>query len=389
MREVNTILREAMQKGSGVPVVKLYYAKPANLIQDEDGNLFTTENGNFFSADYYTEIEYLVSEDGDYIIDEKDNYILGAGGQEVFSQDVITYKMSRLQLHVTVNVVEGREPAQYANLLRIERGLKIGGIERLISSPTYYLDSFIINKEQGTVRYSGQILPDIKVDIANANQNAQTVLEGIFNTHQIPINFTSGADTWYLWQFENAAEYKLTNLGSLLSALRKKYMALILPRSSGMEFGHPGTFAGDEFTDYLPQGNTKQTQVISQEYNLRWEDETETEHTYDNGQLPWHDFGFIHSDITNTEVILLRYILVGGDNFEQRPDFRIEHGDKITMLAGQGYTNIACCEWIETYEPGKGRLPWMQEIKPINHKANITFRPFLNAAGDTWDNPTG
>lgn len=358
--DIPDILRDAMKHGTGKPIVRLHYQQlqGSSYIGTEDGFLIGTEDGSALI----------------------DSYVLA-----LVSQNVIKYVMSRLKCSVTAELIPEQKPAKYAAMFYIERGLEIAGTEYTTPSPSFYLNTYTINLQKNEITFKGQILPDAPIYILTGGKTAKEAITLALSQNNVPVDFPTDGDIWYNWQFSNSAAFSAINSTSLLSTIRRKYMALIFPRQNGMTFGHPDTFVTDTWIDYPYTQPVKRRQTIIQSFYLKWIDEYNVNHYYGLTSLPSHDLDFIHSSVPNLTVGKLQNIYIGGDTFTQRPDFRLEHGDRITQSNKQGGT--FCIELVEEFLP-RTRRPWRQTIKPIAYNANVTYRPFLNGPGDRWDNDT-
>lgn len=381
--DVPEILVNAMREGRGIPFVQVHYARPKDTLGTEDGDQIGTETGDLLQAqDNFTTL--LATEDGDTIGGEDGLELAVFYVGATKEQTALRYHMSRLKCSVTAIVVEGEEPTEYAAMFYLKRGLILASVEYTIDSPVFYLDTYTADANRNEITYSGQILPDLPLSVNSSGKTAAEVIEEALAQNNIPVYFNTDGDVWYSWLWDIAASFSATNSASLLSTIRKKYMALLLPRQNGMTFGHPESFVTDTWEDYPITMNVQEAQPITQPFKLWWTDESGVLHSYGDSSLPSHLMEYVPSTVPESEIAQLQNVHVGGDIYTQRPDFRIEHGDRITQSDSR-YKGIYCLEWIEDYEPN-APLPWKQTLKPINYNANVTYRPFL-AAGDVVNPP--
>ncbi len=294
--------------------------------------------------------------------------------------DILEYELHRTSVTVRLPLTSTQIP--HAGAFLIRRGVQIGGAEYTIDSPTFYQQGMVIDRASNAVTYHGQILPPSAVNVEDAARAASAVLTDALAAVGISADLPAGGDVWYTWQFDDYnRSLALANIQTLESILKKKYLAALLPRADGLAIGHPGTFDGDEFTGYAPGGFLKQTPLQTVSLQLIATDEIKQTRRIGDATNPSHDIGFLHSDISDTDALQLSTVKTGGDTFEQRPDFRLEHGDSIA--AHDDLLGIPCLETVEIFKHSKNPLIWKQIVKPLNFHTALTVSPILHLATPT------
>lgn len=324
-------------------------------------------------------------------------YHYSAGAWHVLGQyDVLQAKLTRIRCEIRVqeDLVTNSLIASVSGLpyaVEVVRGLTIAGTDYAYTSHKYFISKADYLVNEGCTDLVADLLPSTAIRAITADVTAGAVIgDALASVNVDDFAVHVSRDIWYYWQFYPTT--KLLNLfdaRSLSGLIANKYFAYFFPRDEGLLcYNVPSNFENAEDGNYTPFTHARVRKMVSADHNLNlsWVSETGKQYLTRSAGYAYHNLGFI-SDVDNP---------VGDPYFpewcpsfqhityqvEQRPDFRLEHGD-LVKFSIDNFALTRCLDLVEVFKRGKDPM-WKQII------SDLPYHPQAGSVriGDFPDDPT-
>lgn len=359
MQTINPIATTAMQKGTGVPIMRV----------------------------------------GLYHHD-------GLAWAQIAEYEVLEAVLTRftIDLHVAENLLAPGLVDSVVSCtwgVEITRGLKVGATSYLTVGHIYFISELIYDQKLGRSHIVADLLPTTSIVGINGNQTAQAVLNAAwaqFN-HTNYINYDTNRDIWFSWKFfDTNKDLNLIDGRMLESVIQQKYFAYFFPRWFQLPYVYGVASNKDNNLDGtytpFPHASIKFFLWPDKPINLTWDSENGYNEYIDMVSNSIHSLGFI--DAASNPSALSKFQewtrIPSGYciQYIQRPDLRLEQGD-LLKVSTDGFTATRCFEIIEIYKKSNqfskkdSAASWYQIVRqlPYHPQYNIQNR----RPEDWWDTP--
>ena len=287
--------------------------------------------------------------------------------------DLVYYKINGIDIEIEFF----DSTNSFTDVVTLERGALIGGVEYTIFSGVYYLNEhYAINR--GHYRCKGSLVNQVALDVdADVAYSAviNAAIDAATDSLVTPV-FKTPAAAWLSYQFfPDGLRYKTGNIQTFFALLRQKY--LIHCAENGIDsmliFSVQDVLAlASQYTLTLTAADTWSIQSNYRQFT--WKDENKTIHTDGPAAYIIHNLGYLES--TDSPPTIPSYVQNVADAcITCIPNLKYQTGDCVKFdPVITGYTPVKSVldvtEIFDAANHGKNKPAWYMELRPLIYFAN-------------------
>lgn len=313
-------------------------------------------------------------------------HIVCADASTFTSNEVLYYKLSNFKLEIKLAPCEF-VIAPGSAYIRIERGLKIGGVEYTVFSSWYIVRTLDITYYETTIQAHLFTINNISIAGDTAVNTVLDVFIALTDVahHTNTISYLASAEWWKTIQFlPTGFALTLNKADFILNKMKQKYLVAlfdigdqkVMPIGASMLSEYPAT-PFDHILAYASVADFAYGIPTSSGRYFKWIDEADAIHYSGTPSRPLHNLGFIKSTVTP---ILTGFDVDSFYAILSPPRLDICNGDYCKITLPFDYTAAEMSSRVlvdEIFDPNtsaigkhKNKFIWRMELRAVEWIAN-------------------